>query len=96
MHGIQALLDCYREAHARLTRKLPRVNYATTATFTGAEVYSEFTLLRDFKHESALDCKAGDHFIGDNFVHYAVRDGRIPPLKPARLPANCLRYTVRL
>jgi hypothetical protein len=83
MQGIQAVVDFYREVHEHLTQRLTVVNYAATATFIGAEVHSEFTIFKDFKHESGLDFKAGEHFIGHNFVHYGLRGTRISHIKSA-------------
>lgn len=83
MRGIKPILDFYREVHQHLTQKLKVVNYAATETFIGAEVHSEFTVFKDYKHESGLDFKKGDHFIGHNFVHYGLRNGRICHIKSA-------------
>jgi SnoaL-like domain len=84
MHGRDEVLAFYRKVHEHLTQKLQVVNYAATDTFIGAEVHSEFTVFKDFKDDSAgLDMKAGTHFIGYNFVHYDLRDGKMTHIRSA-------------
>lgn len=83
MHGIKEVLDFYRLVHQHLSQKLTVVNYAATDTFIGAEVHSEFTVFKDFKHESGIDWKAGEHFLLHNFVHYGLTNGRISHIKSA-------------
>ncbi len=84
MHGIDEILAFYRRVHEHLKQKLKVVNYAATDTFIGAEVHSEFTVFKDFKDASAgLDMKKGTHFIGYNFVHYELKDGKFTHIRSA-------------
>jgi len=84
MRGIESIVAFYRELHRHLSHKLRVVNFASAGDFVAAEVHSEFTVFKDYQHESGLDFKAGDHFIGHNFVHYELRDGRICHIKSTR------------
>jgi hypothetical protein len=84
LRGPKAILAFYRKVHEHLSQKLMVVNYAATDTFIGAEVHSEFTVFKDFKDDSAgLDLKKGTHFIGYNFVHYELRDGKFAHIRSA-------------
>lgn len=84
LRGPTEVLAFYRKVHEHLSQKLTVVNYAATDRFIGAEVHSEFTVFKDFKDESAgLDLKSGTHFIGYNFVHYDLRDGKMAHIRSA-------------
>ena len=81
LRGPKAILAFYRKVHEHLSQKLTVVNYAATDTFIGAEVHSEFTVFKD--DSAGLDLKKGTHFIGYNFVHYELRDGKFSHIRSA-------------
>lgn len=84
LHGPKKILAFYRKVHEHLSQKLTVVNYAATDTFIGAEVHSEFTVFKDFRDASAgLDLKKDTHFVGYNFVHYELRDGKFSHIRSA-------------